>query len=459
MIKYISMKKCIYITVFNNEQYVNMCYLLLESIFIYGNLDTDTEILIYTSENFKNMIQNSSLMSDKICFEINNAYNDIYKACRARLDLFNLKSTKNYERILYLDTDILVKDDVNKVFDVVTDDNLYVLQEGTINDSSEFWGNYLFGDEVALYEDKTAFNSGILLFNNCDKMKQLFQNITYHMNDSNVECIFYDQPYFVYNAFKMHCYNNKALSKYAVMFDSYIFSDKVIHHFAGGPGIHGHKIDSMARFLYILKDHMISFNIEKTIHYINAYLLPIIKTVNEPLEGNIFMLHHTMEYTDVFLNKAKNLSNLVLNNNVKHILEIGFNAGFSTLLMLISNPKMHITCVDLGEHKYTRPCFEQLKRTFGDRIDIVFGDSRTTLPNLKNKYDVIHIDGGHETEVAESDIIACYKLSQKGTIIIMDDYDFANLHELWNKYVNIYNLQPVNIHTYTTLHHDIKYRN
>ena len=84
-------------------------------VIYYGNLNTDTDILIYTSEVFKNMIQSSSLMSDKIHFEINNEYNDIHKACRARLDLFNLNTTKNYERILYLDTDILVKDDINLV--------------------------------------------------------------------------------------------------------------------------------------------------------------------------------------------------------------------------------------------------------------------------------------------------------------------------------------------------------
>ena len=67
------------------------------------------------------------------------------------------------------------------------------------------------------------------------------------------------------------------------------------------------------------------------------------------------MLHHTSNYTDVFLNKSKNISNLVLNKNIKNVMEIGFNSGFSTLLMLISNPNIHISCFDLGEHKYTIP--------------------------------------------------------------------------------------------------------
>ena len=80
-------------------------------------------------------------------------------------------------------------------------------------------------------------------------------------------------------------------------------------------------------------------------------------------------------------------------------MEIGFNSGFSTLLMLISNPNIHIFCFDLGEHKYTIPCYEKLKETFGDRINITIGDSTKTLQNINDNYDLIHIDGGHSTEV------------------------------------------------------------
>ena len=101
------------------------------------------------------------------------------------------------------------------------------------------------------------------------------------------------------------------------------------------------------------------------------------------------MSHHTTNYTDVFLNKTKNISNLVLNKNIKNVMEIGFNSGFSTLLMLISNPNICISCFDLGEHKYTIPCYEKLKETFGDRINITIGDSTKTLQNVNNTYDLI----------------------------------------------------------------------
>ena len=236
-----------------------------------------------------------------------------------------------------------------------------------------------------------------------------------------------------------------------------IHSDKIIHHFPGTPGYYNLKISKMTSFLNNIKDYTITQNIKKTKQYINSHLLPIITSCGELLEGNIFMLHNTTNYTDVFLNKTKNISNLVLNQNIKNVMEIGFNSGFSSLLMLMTNPYMNITCFDLGEHKYTIPCYEKMKETFGNRINIIIGDSAKTLEHISDNYDLIHIDGGHSTECANSDIINSRRLSKHGTIIIMDDYDFPNLHQLWNNYIIQYKLKSLNISVYNSPHHDIKY--
>ena len=448
---------CIFICVFNQEKYVDMFFLLLESIFIYGNLDDNTNILVYTSTQFMNVIKRSHLFCDKITFEINDTYNDIEKACKARLNLFNLPSITKYNKILYLDTDILVKNNINKVFDICKEDILYVLEEGTIDSNTDFWGKSLFGNEINNYQDKTAFTSGVLLFNNCEKMKDLFNKINEDIVNRPYNFSCYDQPYIVYNAFKYNLYNNKILKSLVVNNDNNIHSDKVIHHFPGGPGVYQHKIDAMTFFLNNIKDFTINNNINEAKAYIDTNLLPIINNCGELLEGNIFMLHHKTVYTHVYLNKSKNISNMVLNKNIKNVMEIGFNSGFSTLLMLISNPNIHISCFDLGEHKYTIPCYEKLKETFGDRINITIGDSTKTLQNINDNYDLIHIDGGHSTEVADSDIINSYRLSKQGTILIMDDYDFLNLHNIWDSYIVKYNLKKLDINVYNSPHHDIKY--
>jgi predicted O-methyltransferase YrrM len=169
------------------------------------------------------------------------------------------------------------------------------------------------------------------------------------------------------------------------------------------------------------------------------------------------MYHNTTTYTDLFLHKTKNISNIVLPSHIRNVMEIGFNSGFSALLMLLSNPHITLTCVDLGEHRYTYPCFLQLKKTFGNRIRLILGDSTSTLPKHEGIYDAIHIDGGHSTEVAQSDITHSLRLSRKGTVLIMNDYDFPNLHQLWDKSVDQYKLSVLDTYVYPTPHHDVKY--
>jgi predicted O-methyltransferase YrrM len=449
---------CIFICIFNQEKYIDMFYLCLESIFIYGNLDKNTKILIYTSSKFMNIIKQSHLFNDEIIkFEINDNYDTIDKSCKARLDLFNF--VFNYEKILYLDTDIIIKDDINKVFYLCQENYLYTLEEGDIKDDNDYWGKSLFGEEINNYNDNdndtTAFSSGILLFKNCEEIKQLFEKINEDM--INRHHFFNDQPFIIYNAFKYNLYNNKILKSIAINNDCFLYGNKIIHHFPGIPGNYEYKINFMNVFLNSLKDITIKNNIQRTKEIINKYLIPIINNSGELLEGNIFTQHHTTTYTNLFINKVKNISNVILNKNIKNVMEIGFNSGFSALLMLISNPNVNITCYDLGEHKYTIPCYEILKQLFQDRINIIIGDSTKTLQDNNNKYDLIHIDGGHTTEVATSDIIYSYRLSKKGTILIMDDYDFYNLHPLWDYYKNEYNLKSLNIHIYNTPQHDIRY--
>jgi alpha-N-acetylglucosamine transferase len=254
---------CIFCSVFNQEKYVDMFFLLLSSIFIYGNLDYNTNILVYTSTPFMNKIIQSKLFNDeKIKFEINDTYNNIDKACKARLDLFNLPSITNYNKILYLDTDILVKDHINKVFDVCEEDVLYVLEEGTIDSDNDYWGKTLFGNEINNYDDKSAFTSGILLFNNCEKIKDLFYQINKDIINRPYNFSCYDQPYIIYNAFKYNLYNNKILQKLVVNNDNNIHSDKVIHHFPGGPGIYEHKINAMTIFLNNIQKHTLNITQE-----------------------------------------------------------------------------------------------------------------------------------------------------------------------------------------------------
>jgi hypothetical protein len=133
-----------------------------------------------------------------------------------------------------------------------------VLEEGAIGDINSIhgdsWGKTLFGNEIKNYKDKSPFTSGILLFNNCEKIKDLFNKINEDIINRPYNFNCFDQPYIVYNAFKYNLYNNQILKSFAVNRDINIHSDKVIHHFPGGPGEYHNKIDTMTIFLNKIKN-------------------------------------------------------------------------------------------------------------------------------------------------------------------------------------------------------------
>jgi predicted O-methyltransferase YrrM len=114
----------------------------------------------------------------------------------------------------------------------------------------------------------------------------------------------------------------------------------------------------------------------------------------------------------------------------RNALEVGFNAGCSASIMLFSNPDLRLTCVDIGAHAYTHRCAGFLSTEFGkDRLLVIIGDSRAVLPKLveeQQKFDLIHIDGGHGLDAARSDLDrAAHLLSPGGTLVFDDTHENA----------------------------------
>ena len=165
----------------------------------------------------------------------------------------------------------------------------------------------------------------------------------------------------------------------------------------------------------------------------------IIDDVGEPLEGNIFYEHFETNRTilsEKFFSKRAALAMFAMSH--KEIVEVGFNSGFSALLMLSANPELKLTCVDICEHKYTEPCFQYLKTIFDDRITLVKGDSTVVLPEVlqsnKNLTGYI-IDGGHGLDVAEQDLQNVIKYANDGAVLCFDDSDFIKLRMMLNMYM------------------------
>lgn len=48
---------CIVCCIFNQSEYINMFFLLLKSLLLYGKLNNNIDILVYTSTPFMNIIK------------------------------------------------------------------------------------------------------------------------------------------------------------------------------------------------------------------------------------------------------------------------------------------------------------------------------------------------------------------------------------------------------------------
>ena len=176
-------------------------------------------------------------------------------------------------------------------------------------------------------------------------------------------------------------------------------------------------------FLHVYREHL-------------SAILAIIQESGEELEGNVFFGHGyanpDANKLDATLRKKRNgLALFALSKS--QILEVGFNSGFSALLMLTANPNLELVCVDIGYHSYVQPCARYLKTVFGDRFSLLVGDSREVLPlylGNNNSFDGYHIDGDHKESVAETDLCNIINTGRIGSVICFDDADFPQLRNM-----------------------------
>jgi hypothetical protein len=161
------------------------------------------------------------------------------------------------------------------------------------------------------------------------------------------------------------------------------------------------------------------------------------------LEGNSFYVHASLNLYEALYTKQLNLFWCGKQASTK-ICEIGFNAGHSTMLMLLGRDKssLDFTLFDIGHHTYTKPCFNYIKSEFPHvNFEYIEGDSTLTMPkwielnqSKLGLYDLIHVDGGHSEHCISNDMKNADILVKKGGIIIIDDTNVKHI----DNYVNLY---------------------
>ncbi len=399
---------CILICLFISNKYFNLLPLLLESILLYGKLSPKEYIIIYTSSQFKQKLSQLKIISQlPITFEINDQYHTVLQACASRLDFFTLPNTKKATNCLYLDLDIIIKDDIKPIFSLTKQDLLYTLEEGTIDEGvypNDHWGKSLFGDTISSYTDKSAFTSGILLFKNSTTMENLFKTIKNDIATNPLEFNTKEQPFIIYHTIRLNLHNNKILKDYASNFCPYLQhptsgSSHVIYHFPYAVGDYAAdcKLKLMKEFLNIIENYY-----------------PV-KTLN-----NIDI------FTDIWTcsNKMRlNIKDFFQNcNSLSPIVELGSHLGHTAGYLATIFP--HVYCIDNSQELLEQNKHNNKSNTNISYInfDLYTGDW-TSLPlEMTSLVEIVFIDAMHEYHTCSSDIFNSLKFFPKLKYIILDDY-------------------------------------
>ena len=227
------MKSLIYLCVFINRDYVGLLSLCLKSLNKYGRKPEDTDVIVFTSEDLKPDVET---VIRKLTYPVKihtiEGIATVLDALGERLNIFKNIDCFQYERILYLDSDVLVGSSIDVLFTMpLKNDIVYAMKEGTLNDK---WFCQGFFDFTKVDGSTPSVNSGIYLFKPSITLKTLFENMYADFKSQRVPNAFSDQSYFAYHLFINKCYDNEVITP--LIGYGFVNDDKPLkplYHFVG----------------------------------------------------------------------------------------------------------------------------------------------------------------------------------------------------------------------------------
>lgn len=250
------MSYLVYFTIFGDKNYLDLVHLLAVSIKIFSVPSDNIHFLAITNNDFAydlNILFNKlDLKFDTFIIDNKNFNYNL----SSRLIIFNYENIHHYTKILYIDTDILITNNLNNLFEIKLEDKLYVLSEGIISD---IYHGVEFFDFSKINKFTKGFTSGLLLFNNCDIIKNLFEmiidKIVDNLKNNGIKPVAYDQAFINYYTISNNLDNNTLMLNYAINNPiDFNFKLHTISHFPGGVGNYKYKYERMVRYLLYLFD-------------------------------------------------------------------------------------------------------------------------------------------------------------------------------------------------------------
>jgi len=245
------MKDLVYYTIGFNAAYIDVLELSIKSLRKYGYLG---DIALICDEGM--LHQCKMILGDTILYYTCANSKTPEQASMNKLRIFELPTIEDYDRILFLDSDILVHMNVNSIFEkIVTSGVLYVYTETYKNEDhmNLMWGlkNYT-QDELSSFglNNIYVFNAGCFAFLRNTEMYAHFMQVQYSIT-IHVGPFFYEQSFMNVYFNRINKTDRTLLTELNYAFppkDNTSYPNHLVH-FAGDPGSGKSKYQRMLKYM------------------------------------------------------------------------------------------------------------------------------------------------------------------------------------------------------------------
>lgn len=404
------MKGLIYFVIGGNPEYSKLLKYCINTIRCYPENDK-YDILVMCDESYLPNVKNLSVSHIAVT---KNNISHIHASIR-KVEIFEFNLIDQYDKVLFLDCDIVVCGSLDPIFDAITNPELlYVKNEST--STSDFTEYPFFKREdkpytellMQIFEEKKIypFNAGQFGFCVSKVMKHHFINLKDECQKFNADIHFFEQCFmneYFCSRFAIsydisdYCYFNESVS-------SFYKNRVIINHFIGFKFDLWHKLECMKNFhtdfINMYEKHMV-VKIE------SRNKIDII--VNLPDNANVLEIGCLKgEYSQILLDKYK-VKNLYLvdpwcDENVMSGDQDGNN-------VVIYNGYENFNYVT-----------ERFKNNSNVKIMRKFSRDISDDDIAPGSIDLIYIDGDHSYEGVKTDLNIALRLVTKNGIICGHDY-------------------------------------
>lgn len=385
------MKTLVYYTIGFSRGYIDMLELSIQSLRkVYTG-----DIGVICDESMIDECQQR--MPDIMVWSVPDSSSGVI-ASMNKLRIYDFVQVNDYDKVLYLDTDILVVKSIDSYFENINvEGTLYVYTENSNQENHKhlWWSLQNYTEEECAFfrrENILPFNAGTFGFVSTEDMRQHFENVR-DMIRTHTGPYFYEQSF-------LNTYFNRRNNTLRHVFtsDNYIFcphpcnnyENAILLHFADASQSASRKCERMQTYL----------NLRKFPTRID--MLSVVPKHGVYAEIGVF----TAEFSDT-LCKQLQPRKLVLIDLFSGITNSGDQDG--------NNMKF----VDIGEvYKHLM----NVSRNF-PALHVKKGDSSSILSTFPdNTFDMIYIDGDHSYEGVKKDLLMSYSKVKPGGWIMGHDF-------------------------------------